>query len=32
MEVEMDAVEKNGTWELTELPHDRRAINLKWIY
>lgn len=28
----MDAVERNGTWELTELPKGRKAIDLKWIY
>lgn len=28
----MAAVEKNRTWELTELPQDRKPIDLKWIY
>lgn len=32
MAIEMEAVERNGTWELTELPQDRKAIDLKWIY
>lgn len=32
MRAEMDAVETNGTWELTTLPKGRKAIDLKWIY
>lgn len=32
MQTEMEAVERNGTWELTELPKGRKAIDLKWIY
>lgn len=32
MKHEIDAVEKNGTWELTELPPGRKPIELKWIY
>jgi hypothetical protein len=29
MKVEMDAVEKNHTWELVDLPRGHRAITLK---
>ena len=31
MQLEMDAVEKNRTWELADLPRGR-AITLKWMY
>jgi hypothetical protein len=32
MKVEMDAVEKNRTWELANLPHGHHAITLKWVF
>ncbi|KAL8090283.1 hypothetical protein AgCh_039668 [Apium graveolens] len=32
MESEMNSIEKNNTWKLTELPFDRKVIGLKWIY
>jgi hypothetical protein len=32
MQSEMDAVEKNCTWELTDLPHGHNAITLKWVF
>lgn len=32
MAMEMDAIECNGTWELTTLPAGHRAIGLKWVY
>jgi hypothetical protein len=32
MQSEMDAVETNRTWELTDLPHGHRAITLKWVF
>jgi hypothetical protein len=32
MKAEMDAVEKNCTWELADLPHGHRAITLKWVF
>jgi hypothetical protein len=28
----MDAVEKNRTWELADLPHGHSAITLKWVF
>jgi hypothetical protein len=32
MKTEMDAVEKNRTWELADLPRGHRAITLKWMF
>jgi hypothetical protein len=32
MKAEMDGVEKNRTWELTDLPRGHRAITLKWVF
>ena len=32
MEVEMNAIEKNKTWRLVDLPRGKEAIGLKWIY
>jgi hypothetical protein len=32
MQSEMDAVEKNCTWELANLPHGHSAITLKWVF
>jgi hypothetical protein len=32
MQSEMDAVEKNCTWELADLPHGHNAITLKWVF
>uniref|UniRef100_A0ACD5Z1Q6 Uncharacterized protein n=1 Tax=Avena sativa TaxID=4498 RepID=A0ACD5Z1Q6_AVESA len=32
MQLEMDAVEQNRTWELADLPHGHRAITLKWVF
>jgi hypothetical protein len=32
MKAEMDAVEKNRTWELADLPCGHRAIILKWVF
>lgn len=32
MKSEMESIEKNGTWELTELPPGHKVIGLKWIY
>jgi hypothetical protein len=32
MQLEMDAVEKNRTWELADLPHSHHAITLKWVF
>ncbi|XP_031112009.1 uncharacterized protein LOC116015983 [Ipomoea triloba] len=32
MEVEIDALQKNKTWELTELPPGKTPIGCKWVY
>jgi hypothetical protein len=29
---EMDALAKNGTWELVDLPPSRRAVKSKWVF
>lgn len=32
MDEELDALEKNQTWELTALPIGKNAIRSKWVY
>ncbi|XP_016721281.1 uncharacterized mitochondrial protein AtMg00820-like [Gossypium hirsutum] len=32
MEEEMKAIEKNRTWEMVDLPKDKSAIGLKWVF
>nr|GEW89229.1 ribonuclease H-like domain-containing protein [Tanacetum cinerariifolium] len=32
MNNEMDALYRNDTWEITELPKDRKAIGSKWVF
>jgi hypothetical protein len=32
MKAEMDAVEKNRTWELADLPRGHRVITVKWVF
>lgn len=32
MDKEITAIEKNQTWELTELSQGHKAIDLKWVY
>ena len=32
MQSEMDAVEKNRTWELADLPRGHHAITFKWVF
>lgn len=32
MDQEMKAIEKNGTWKLTDLPVGAKAITVKWIF
>jgi hypothetical protein len=29
---ELQSIEENKTWSLTELPSGRRAIGLKWVF
>lgn len=31
MDTEIDTIEKNHTWQLTDLPHGHKAIDLKWV-
>ncbi|KAI9182272.1 hypothetical protein LWI28_023767 [Acer negundo] len=32
MDSEIQSIEKNKTWELTNLPKGRKAIGVKWVY
>ena len=32
MRTEIDAIERNNTWKLTELPPGHKAIGLKWVF
>ena len=32
MDLELEAINKNGTWELMELPEGGKKIRVKWIY
>ena len=32
MDEEIDAIERNETWELTELPLKKHVIGVKWVY
>nr|XP_034893501.1 uncharacterized mitochondrial protein AtMg00820-like [Populus alba] len=32
MDAEIQALEKNETWELTDLPEGKKIIGVKWIY
>jgi len=32
MNEEIDAIERNNTWELSNLPTSARAIGVKWVY
>ena len=32
MEAELDAIEKNKTWVLSDLPKGHKAIGLKWVF
>lgn len=32
MRDEMNSLNRNGTWELTDLPGDRKAIGCKWVF
>jgi len=32
MNVELQALEQNGTWELTQLPPGKKAIGCKWLF
>nr|GEZ02882.1 ribonuclease H-like domain, reverse transcriptase, RNA-dependent DNA polymerase [Tanacetum cinerariifolium] len=32
MEIELDSIKKNNTWNLTTLQPEQKAIGLKWVY
>jgi len=32
MNTEMEAIQRNDTWELFDLPKDKQPIGVKWIY
>ncbi|KAL0463357.1 UNVERIFIED_CONTAM: Retrovirus-related Pol polyprotein from transposon RE2 [Sesamum latifolium] len=32
VQLEVDALERNGTWELVETPADKKTIECRWIY
>ena len=32
MDEEIDAIKKNGTWELTNLHPNKQVIGVKWVY
>ncbi|CAL2241191.1 unnamed protein product [Prunus armeniaca] len=32
MDVEIETIEKNGTWELVERPTDKPVIGVKWVF
>jgi hypothetical protein len=32
MKEELDSIESNQTWELVDLPHKKKAIDVKWVY
>ena len=32
MDAEMEAIERNDTWELTDLPKGHKTIGVKWVY
>ncbi|KAJ4769875.1 Retroelement pol polyprotein-like [Rhynchospora pubera] len=32
MRVEIEALERNGTWTIENLPHGKKAIGCKWVY
>ena len=32
MDEELQAIKKNETWDLVELPEGNNAIGLKWVY
>ncbi|XP_050908473.1 uncharacterized protein LOC127122125 [Lathyrus oleraceus] len=32
MKEELEAIERNRTWELTKLPKDKKSISVRWVY
>lgn len=29
---ELSSIERNNTWDLTKLPHDKRKFGVKWVF
>ena len=32
MRVDMDALEKNATWDMVELPRGKTPVGCRWVY
>ena len=32
MTIEMEAIEKNCTWKIVDLPHGKKTVGCKWVY
>ena len=32
MNNEIDSIERNQTWDLVDLPHDKNSIGVKWVF
>ena len=32
MQEEIDSIHRNDTWELTNIPHEKKEIGTKWVY
>ena len=32
MDAEIEAIERNDTWELTDLPTEAKKVGVKWVY
>ncbi|XP_058775646.1 uncharacterized protein LOC131649925 [Vicia villosa] len=32
MKEELESIEKNGTWELVDLPHGKKPIGVRWVF
>nr|KYP63619.1 hypothetical protein KK1_018198 [Cajanus cajan] len=32
MDIEIEAIEKNGTWELIDRPKGAKVVGVKWVY
>ena len=32
MDLEIEAIERNGTWELTDLPKGMKKIGVEWVF
>ena len=32
MDAKIEAIERNDTWELTDLPAEAKKVGVKWVY